>query len=130
MAWKLAKNKKGFTLVELIIAIGILGLVMTLTVGVLVAVVKSNKKRLVVNEVNRNGDFVMRVLEERTRNSISADCVMWNSGAIQEGTCNANTFRFLKLVTGSGTFYIGTNQPDSTTCSSSSSNKFIFITET
>ncbi len=62
------KNKKrGFTLIELTITIGILGLALTATGGVLISVVRSFQKQAEIQRVERNGDLVTRIISERVR---------------------------------------------------------------
>jgi prepilin-type N-terminal cleavage/methylation domain-containing protein len=143
---KLIRRKKGFTLVEVIIAMGVLGLVMTLTAGVLVSVVKSYQKQKVISEVERNGDFVIRILEERIRNASSVRCVgvELESGEVTSidtsVACDESSEDvFLEIIShnrADPASYIGiatssgpTEGRTETCASLSARNKFLFLTE-
>lgn len=60
-------SKKSFTLIELVITIGLLALTLTATGGVLLSVVKSFQKQSAIQKIERNGDLALRVLEEKAR---------------------------------------------------------------
>jgi len=72
---KLQKIKKGFTLVEILIVVGLLGVSLTLTTGILLSVIKTTRKQEILRNIERNGDAVIRQIEENVRkaNSVTID---------------------------------------------------------
>lgn len=66
---------KGFTLVEVLIVIGLLGVSLTLTTGILLSVIKTTRKQEILRNIERGGDDVMRQIEENVRraNSVTED---------------------------------------------------------
>ena len=69
------KIKKGLTLIELIITIGILGLAVGMTAGIMISVLKSYQKASLYSEIKHNGDLVMTIFEENIRLSRSVECL-------------------------------------------------------
>jgi type II secretory pathway pseudopilin PulG len=71
---KFFRKTKAFTLIELTVSMGILALIVGLTAGVLISVVKSYQKQKVITEIERNGDFVIRTIEESLRGAQNISC--------------------------------------------------------
>lgn len=119
--------KKGFTLAELVISIGILGLVLTLTAGVLVSVVRSYARQRVIAEIERNGDFVTRVLYEKMRIASEVECYPSpaNCPEMPPGTTTSSYIRILNFD--GNAEYIGVAEPAAATCGTDRNN-FIFST--
>lgn len=68
MVYYFVKHKKrAFTLIEMTMAIGLLAMSLSITGGVLLSVVKNFQKQNALKEVERNGDFVIKLLEENVR---------------------------------------------------------------
>lgn len=67
--------KSGFTLVEILVVVSLLGVALTLTTGILLSVIKTTRKQQIIRNIERNGDNALRLLEENTRkaNSITKD---------------------------------------------------------
>lgn len=67
--------KKGFTLIEIMIVVGLLGVTLTLTTGILLSVVKTSRKQEIVRSIERDGDLILRQIEENVRkaNSVRTD---------------------------------------------------------
>ncbi len=87
------QNKKAFTLVELTISMGVLALIVGLTAGVLISVVKSYQRQKVVSEIERNGDFIIRTIEENLRGAQNISCVTFSGSIVAPNpdgstTCN------------------------------------------
>ena len=69
---KSIKNKKkGFTLIEILIVVSLLGLSLTLTTGILLSVVKTVRKQEILRSVERDGDLAIRQIEENVRRANS-----------------------------------------------------------
>ena len=121
---KLHSKKIGFTLIELTITIGILGLALTATGGILVSVVKSFQKQAEIQRVERNGDNVTRLINERVRKAKNV-----TSGT---GTYSGKTYNYIEIFgvdsTGADTkAYLGF-VPDLGNCPSNP-NGFMFLIE-
>ena len=71
-------KKKGFTLVELMIVVGLLGISLTLTTGILLSVVKTTRKQEILRSLERNGEAVMRQVDDNVRKANSVR----NSGGV------------------------------------------------
>jgi|LakMenE18May11ns_1017448.scaffolds.fasta_scaffold9729665_2 prepilin-type N-terminal cleavage/methylation domain-containing protein len=67
--------KPGFTLVEILVVVSLLGVALTLTTGILLSVIKTTRKQQIIRGIERNGDNALRLLEENTRkaNSVTKD---------------------------------------------------------
>ncbi len=86
-------TKKAFTLIELTISMGILALIVGLTAGVLISVVKSYQKQKIVSEIERNGDFIIRSIEESLRGAQNISCMTFSGATVAPNgdgstTCN------------------------------------------
>ena len=57
------KHLKSFTLIELLVSISILGIVIMLTGGILLSVVKNYNKQATLSKIQRSGDYVSDFLE-------------------------------------------------------------------
>lgn len=68
-------NERGFTLLEILVAISLLSLVITITVGIFVAGSKSQRKIIELSVVQREGGYLMETIsrELRMATSINAD---------------------------------------------------------
>ena len=66
----LKKNtEKGFTLIELILVIALLGISVTITNDILVSLIRSNNKTQVINEIEQQANFVSLKIEKELRNA-------------------------------------------------------------
>lgn len=107
----LCRNKKnnkkaGFTLVELTVSMGILALIVGLTAGILISVVRSYQRQRVISEIERNGDFVIRSLEESLREAATISCVDYAGDPIS-GQCNLMANHLIYLYGGLDSKYFG-----------------------
>ncbi len=73
------KDQKGFTLVELLIVIALLGLSVGITNDILVSLIRSYNKTQVKNEVEQQANFVSLKLEKELRNANSVSSASSNS---------------------------------------------------
>lgn len=64
--------KKGFTLIEILVVIFIMGIMATVVSDVLLSVFRSSNKTNILNEVNQNADFILNSLESTIRNGKNA----------------------------------------------------------
>lgn len=67
--YRINRKIKAFTLIEMTMAIGLLAMSLSITGGILLSVVKNFQKQSALREVERNGDFVIKLLEENIRKS-------------------------------------------------------------
>ncbi|KKU96317.1 MAG: hypothetical protein UY27_C0001G0010 [Candidatus Gottesmanbacteria bacterium GW2011_GWA1_48_13] len=70
------KKQKGFTLLEILVAIGILAIVGTLIVQVFFTTTRANSKTEVQKNVKQNGDFAIEAMSRliRSARSVSSSC--------------------------------------------------------
>lgn len=124
--------KKGFTLIELTVSMGLLALVVSLTIGVLISVVRSYQSQRVIGEIERNGDFVMRTFEESLRGAQSISCVDFNGASITpvDGatTCTLGNNMLLHVNYGlNGERFFGRGVNTTATCPvGASANCFVY----
>ena len=74
--------KKGFTLVELLLVIAILGIAVGVTTDILLSLVRSYGKTQIINDIEQNANFVTAKLEKELREANSVTDV--TSGGIPE----------------------------------------------
>jgi len=67
------KNKLGFSLIEMIIAIGIFAVISVVSLDLFISSVRATNKVKVINEVKQNGDSMMGILDVLIRNSLKTD---------------------------------------------------------
>lgn len=95
----LAKRKlvRGFTLVELIVAIGIFSIVMLIAVGALLSMINANRKAQALKLVMNNINFAMEnmVKDIRVGTTYHADITSGSITSPQDGV-NASSFAFEK----------------------------------
>ena len=70
------KLKFGFTLIEILVAIGILAIIAVVGSNMFLTILKSTTKTKVLTEVKQEGDFALQVMERMIRNAqkITSDC--------------------------------------------------------
>lgn len=67
----------GFTLIEMLLVVGILSVVTLIGGDILITVFKSYNKANILSEIRKNGDFVLAVVSDELKHSFSfdqADC--------------------------------------------------------
>src|SRR5574341_1852665 len=74
------KNGAGFTLLEVLVAIGIMALVGTLIAQVFFTTTRSNTKVEITKDVKQSGDFAVEVMSRIIRNAVSITTVCAESG--------------------------------------------------
>jgi len=67
--------RKGFTLVEIIVVLGVFGILVLAGTEFIIQMVKNNNQTIIKNEVRQNAASVMRLLTDSIRN---AACVKWS----------------------------------------------------
>ena len=76
--------KKGFTLIELIVSIGILGLVVAAAVNMFFSTMKSSKKTDNLLALRQNGDYVLNTIKSRVYNADTISCLGGNHLVVDE----------------------------------------------
>ncbi len=61
---------KGFTLIEVLVVIGVLTVVAGLGASIFSSLLRSYNKAHIVNELEQNGNFVLSIMEQQIRNAI------------------------------------------------------------
>lgn len=79
------KKNAGFTIVEIMVGVVILGIVTLTTNSILVSVFKGTRKAEIIKEVKQNGDYALTVMEVRIREAkqIVSDCDMGGSTSLK-----------------------------------------------
>lgn len=70
---KIIKNKKGISLLELVIYIGILGITVTAVIGLVYPILKASKKNEAITECQQNSRFVLEKLNQEIGKAISVN---------------------------------------------------------
>jgi len=63
------KKRKGFTLLELVVTISIMGIILTTTTGVIVALVKARQRADLMSDIRLAGEGTLHIIEEAVRTS-------------------------------------------------------------
>lgn len=131
-------RQKGFTLIEVLVVIFLLGVVMAIGVNLFFSILKGGSKAEIVKEVKQNGDYAISVMERMTRNAQSASCSDSSSVTIknpdgwtttfvcEDGriASNSGTYLTSESVTATGcTFSCGGTTPEVVTISFTLSQK-------
>lgn len=133
MKFKDTGEQNGFSLIEMLIGIGILAIVSTLIVQVLFTTTHANKKTKLMSDIKQNGAFALDVMERMVRES-SGMVVGARSVRITNPDATTTTFKCLSYggvariasasSTGTTEYLTGANVTLSTsggaTCSDSS----------
>lgn len=65
-------NKKGFTLIEVLVSVAIIGVLVTMAATIFINTVRSAKKADIINEARQNASLVLDSLQRDVRNASSA----------------------------------------------------------
>ena len=68
-------RNRGFTLVELLVSIGLVLIIGTIGTSVIASILRSYNKAHIINEIEQNGNYVLSLMESQIRNarSVSLD---------------------------------------------------------
>lgn len=90
---KAKSQSLGFTLIEIIVSVGIIGLIIVVITQVLFSTGQSNSKVEIQKEVKQNGNYALGVMERMIRNARSV-----------KSTCDGTSTKSIEIVNpGSGT---------------------------
>ena len=64
-------NRNGFTLVELLVSIGLVLIIGTIGTSVIASILRSYNKAHIINEIEQNGSYVLSLMESQIRNAAS-----------------------------------------------------------
>lgn len=84
-----SKNSKGFSLIELILVVTIMSIIMTMTTGILLSLLKSGQKSKGLGVIRQNGDAVISKIEEAVRSTRS---ISVNSSVISYKDSSGDTY--------------------------------------
>jgi len=81
------KNKKGFTLIEILVVVGVILVIVTSISGVMSGVFNSQGKNKAIDKISQNGEFVLSELKKNilnansgTENGVGFSCPMDETG--------------------------------------------------
>ena len=74
MNFAIPNKNKGFTLVELLISIGLVFIIGTIGTSIIVSILRSYNKAHIINEIEQNGNYVLSLMESQIRNAGSVEC--------------------------------------------------------
>ena len=94
-------HKKGFTFLEVMVAVGVIAVTLPSLFAVLYVVLKQEAKVLRLSEVKRQGDYALNVMEVILRNNAAA---IYSDQALLTERCAAPGATD-SIVNGSGNFY-------------------------
>jgi len=98
-------KKNGFTLIEILIVIGIFGILAFIGTNMFFTILKSSAKTRVLAEVKQNGNYAISVMERMVRNARSAECI---SGGVLITNPDRDTTNFFcegtKIASKSGVY--------------------------
>lgn len=98
-------KKNGFTLIEILVVIGIFGILAFIGSNMFFTILKSSAKTRVLAEVKQNGNYALSVMERMVRNARNAECV---SGGVLITNPDRDTTNFFcdgaKIASNSGVY--------------------------
>lgn len=63
------KKNKGFTLIEILVTVGVLGIIAAFGTQMFLSILRNSKKTQVLTEIKQNGDYAINVMERMIRNA-------------------------------------------------------------
>lgn len=63
------KNQQGFTLIEILVVISIIGILTAITADIFIQIIRGSNKANIVTEIKQNGDNILNQLERVIRNA-------------------------------------------------------------
>lgn len=98
-------KKNGFTLIEIIVVIGILGIIMVMGSNLFFSILRGSTKTKILQLVKQNGDYTITVMSRMIRNAreISGNCQLGMTNlAIQNPDGHETEFSCLEIGTTNG----------------------------
>ena len=71
------KKQKGFTIIEIVVVVGILGVIAVIGTNMFFTVIRGSNKSKNLTTVKQNGEYALSVMERMIRNSSSRDEEIW-----------------------------------------------------
>lgn len=65
---------KGFTLIEVLVSMGILSLVIVAATGLFFFAIRGGKKTDIVTKIKQNGDYALNLMKTKIRNAKAVSC--------------------------------------------------------
>lgn len=65
----MALNQKGFSLLEILVVVSVIGIIAGITSDIFIQIIKSSNKANIITEIKQNGDAVLNQLERIIRNA-------------------------------------------------------------
>lgn len=110
------KQEAGYTLIETLVVVFILGLVLVVGGNLFFSILKGGAKSEAVKEIKQNGDYALAVIERMTRNAKSASC---GGGALAISNFDGSntSFSCLSNRVASGSAYLTSTNVVASSCS-------------
>jgi len=96
---RIKKDKDGFTLIEMLVVVTVLGVIVVLVTEILFTIVRSANKSRLTTDAKQNGEYALAVMSKMIRNAKTVTCDS-SSGTASEITIlnpdfNSTTFEFV-----------------------------------
>lgn len=95
------KKNNGFSLIELLVVVALIGMIGAITTQVFILALQTQGKSEIIKEVKQNGDYAMSVMESMIRNSSDILSVSCNDTLNQITVQNPDGFNTVFDCTGS-----------------------------
>ena len=107
-------RNRGFTLVELLVSIGLVLIIGTIGTSVIASILRSYNKAHIINEIEQNGSYVLSLMESQIRNASSASLSSPHILDVipQEGDAYQFVIEQVTKVVGVDTFDVGVVKKD------------------
>lgn len=122
---KISNNKKGFSLIEMMVAVALFSVVMLMGVGALLSLIDANRKAHALNSVMNNLNFAVESMSRNLRVGTNYNC-----GSINGRDCSGETSIFFTPSVGGGEIWVYqyNSSEKRIEMSKNSGSSFIFIT--
>lgn len=67
----LNENSQGYTMIEILVVVGILGLIATMGSSMFFSILKGSAKTQILNQIKQSGDYALEVMERTVRGAAS-----------------------------------------------------------
>ena len=94
------KNKLGFTLIEMIVVVGVIALALPAVFAIIFGVVREQAKVYAIKQAKREGDFALDAIQNTIKNYASG---IYSDQALQKPVCNTSGSNY------SNKLYFGSN---------------------
>lgn len=107
-------SESGFTLVELLVTVGLVLIIGTVGTNVIASILRSYNKAHIINEIEQNGSYALSLMESQIRNAklVSLDSAHILNVTPQEGNAYQFIIEQVTRAVGVNTFDVGVVEKD------------------